>query len=227
MNINELENKLFEDWNDKFIVKDGVVDFDIFATAKAKVLILLKETNDYVNEKQDLRIFLKEGGRSATWNNLARWVYGLQNLEKDTNDIWNDVNNITSEQRQNILQSLSSINLKKKPGGATTIKKELEEETKKNLEFIKKQIQFYIDYETNFVICGGTSYLVKEHKLFGEMNFLTHKTTNIEIGQSNKTIVISYYHPQVRGQGSAKDVLFKNLINAVKDFVFNKNETFL
>jgi len=113
MNIAELENKIFEDWNDNFIVKDGIVNFDNFSKLKSKVLVLLKETNDYVNDEQDLRIFLSQGGIGATWNNIARWVYGLQNIEKDTNRIWEEMNYITSTQRKEILNSLSSINLKK------------------------------------------------------------------------------------------------------------------
>ena len=121
---------------------------------------------------------------------------------------------------------ISSINLKKKPGGASTNLDALKNESKKDIEHLKKQISLYENL--NFVLCGSRDVagLVDEYELFGKIEFVQHKNTYVKIAQTNDTIIISYYHPQVRGKGSGKEELFKNLIISVKDYLHNRTEMF-
>jgi len=105
--ITEEENIIFDNWSN-LIVKDGVVDENCFFSTKTKILVIMKETNDYVNREQDLRIFLKQGARGATWNNIVRWVYGLQNLNSDVNELWRSIDYISNDTRIKYLSTISS-----------------------------------------------------------------------------------------------------------------------
>lgn len=223
--IAKRENIIFDNWSN-LIVKDGVVDEDCFLSTKIKIIVIMKETNDYVNSEQDLRIFLKQGARGATWNNIVRWVYGLQNLNSDVNELWKSIAYVDNNTRIKYLSTISSINLKKRPGGASTNLDELKSESKKDIEHLKKQISLYKNL--NFVLCGSrdVANLVAKYELFGKIEFLQHKNTYVKIAQINDTNIISYYHPQVRGKGSGKEELFKNLIISVKDFLHNKTDMF-
>ena len=223
--IAEEENIIFANWSN-LIVKDGVVDENCFFSTKIKILVIMKETNDYINNEQNLRIFLKQGARWRTWNNIVRWVYGLQNLNSDVNELWRNIADVSNDTRIKYLSTISSINLKKKPGGATTNLDELKSESKKDMEHLKKQISLYKNLD--FVLCGSrdVANLVDEYELFGKIEFVKHKKTYVKVAQTNDTIIISYYHPQVRGKGSGKEELFKNLIISVKDYLHNKTEMF-
>ena len=223
--ITKQENIIFDNWSN-LIVKDGTVDEDSFLSTKIKILVIMKETNDYVNNEQDLRVFLKQGARGATWNNIVRWVYGLQNLDTDISKLWNNISYVNNNMRIKYLSTISSINLKKKPGGTTTNLDELKDESKKDIEYLKRQISLY--QNLNFVLCGSrdVANLVDKYELFGTIEFAQHKNTYVQIAQANNTVIISYYHPQVRGKGSAKEELFKNLILSVKDYLHNRIEMF-
>jgi len=227
-NITQKENDLFDKWG-HHIVKDGVVDIELFMLTKIKILIIMKETNDYVNEEQDLRIFLKKGARGATWNNIVRWIYGLKNLTQKTDDLWQHISYIDNNKRIQYLSQISSINLKKRPGASSTNLSELQQETANDIQYLQKQISFYKNI--NFVICGSrdVSNLVQKYNMFGNIKFMQHVNSYVKIAESeySNAIIISYYHPQVRGKGSSKEELFKNLINAIKDYFNNKENMFV
>jgi len=223
--IVEQENIIFDNWSN-LIVKDGIVNEDCFLSTKIKILVIMKETNGYVNNEQDLRLFLKQGARGDTWNNIVRWIYGLQNLDTDINKLWKNISYVNNDTRIKYLSTISSINLKKKPGGASTNLKELKDESKNNIEHLKKQISLYENL--NFVLCGSrdVANLINKYELFGKIEFLQHNDTYVQIAQVNNTIIISYYHPQVKGKGSSKEKLFKNLILSVNDYLHNKPKMF-
>lgn len=226
-NITEQENKIFKEWRDSdFIVKDGIVDKQKFLQTNKKVLVIMKETNDYVNKEEDLRVFLQNGATWKTWNNIVRWTYALQNIEKDIDLLWNEISTVNETKRKNQLSTIGSINLKKRPGGSKTNKSELISETKKNNEYLKKQLEIYSDLD--FILCGSRDVAdeVQKNKLLGDIEFKQHKDTYVQIAEYGKTLVISYYHPQVRGKGSGKKILFENLIKSVQDYLSNQDNTF-
>ena len=70
----------------------------------ADFLFLLKEVNG--GEDWDLREFLREGGRKQTWDNVTRWVIGINHLERDIP--WKELETITEEQRIEFLSRFSS-----------------------------------------------------------------------------------------------------------------------
>jgi len=234
VSIREQENELLDQWiNSDLIVKDGIVDEKIFINLDSKVLVIMKETNNYLHKDKknigyrDLRVFLKEGARGATWNNIVRWTFGLQNLNRDIDEVWDDISYVNDKRRREHLVTIGSINLKKRPGSSMTNRAELDLETEKNITLLRKQIALYSDM--NFILCGSrdvTDEIIK-HNLFGALKFRQHKDTYVQVAEYDKTLVISYYHPQVRGKGSGSKVLFYNLIQSVKDYLMDKDDKFL
>ena len=217
MNVSMAENELFSRWiNTDNIVKDGLVDEISYKKTPIKILVIMKETYGGLSEwNNDLRVFLRNGARWQTWNNIVRWTYGLQNIEKNIDDIWNLVNKVNHEDRIQQLKTICSINLKKRPGGASTNPSELNDEAKNDIELLKEQVMLY---SPDIVLCGGKQVgdLVQEMNLFGDIKFKDDGLVRAAIS-NEKTVIISYVHPQVRGKGSGKEELFKNLIQSFQN----------
>ena len=121
MSIRELEEKLFDEWqekekleynneNKKIFVRDGLIDEESYFKAPVKILYLLKEVNGG-DKDWDLREFVKNGGQSATWNNITRWTKGIFRYREELN--WSSLEEITEDSREEILKYIIAINLKK------------------------------------------------------------------------------------------------------------------
>ena len=165
MSIRELEEKLFDEWqekekleynneNKKIFVRDGLVDEENYFKAPVKILYLLKEVNGG-DKDWDLREFVKNGGRSATWNNITRWTKGIFRYREELN--WSSLEEITEDSREEILKYIIAVNLKKIPGGYTTNYKKLEDFLNKesNVNYLKQQISLY---NPDIIICCGTGW---------------------------------------------------------------------
>jgi len=104
----EHEEKLFKEWRkkrEKFVI-DGIVNFKKYSESKIKVLYILKEVNG--GGSWNLKKFLNDnGGRFQTWNNIARWQYGIENKEQN---VWDRVKNINKDFRKTQLRNIAVIN---------------------------------------------------------------------------------------------------------------------
>ena len=121
MSIRELEEKLFDEWqekekleynneNKKIFVRDGLIDEESYFKAPVKILYLLKEVNGG-DKDWDLREFVKNGGQSATWNNITRWTKGIFRYREELN--WSSLEEINEDSRKETLKHIIAINLKK------------------------------------------------------------------------------------------------------------------
>ena len=218
MSIYEEENQLFNEWKEKRkgFVPDGVVSEDDYLKSNPKIVIILKEVNDPGGGSWDLRGYLRNGaeGGGPTWNNITRWVYGIQNRKKRIN--WmKDVESIDGECRKKVLKSICAINLKKSPGGSSADDNLLWNIAKEDKCFIKRQYGFYDPDMT--VCCGkGIESLFKDE-------VVGHK--NREWQQTSRGVwwyerdpgkyVIAINHPQ---QYSVRpSLLFYELFDAVNE----------
>jgi len=91
MSIRNLEEKLFDEWqeklgynleNKKIFVRDGLVDEKSYFKAPVKILYLLKEVNGG-DRDWDLREYIENGGRAATWDNITRWTKGILKYKEE------------------------------------------------------------------------------------------------------------------------------------------------
>jgi hypothetical protein len=216
MGIHESEEELFAKWkqNRPRFVKDGAVDADAYRTSSPKLLFVLKEVNDPDGGDWDLRQFLRDGGRPRTWNNATRWVEGVRCLHQD--DIsWEKLKEIDKERRRHALRSIVVINLKKSPGGRTSVPDDLEKIAAEDEIFLKKQFSLY---EPDIVICCGTNEIFYRHVLV-----LDHppewKSTHrgIEFHEFKpRKFVVSFSHPEARIAGN---LLYYGLIDALREII--------
>jgi hypothetical protein len=212
MTVYEKEEKLFDEWklNRPGFIKDGIADEETFSKSKIKILYLLKEVNG--GEDWDLREFVRNGARTQTWDNIARWTYGIYNLEKEV--AWSEISSVSPEWRKEQINSICAVNLKKISGGHTTNNDELYKIAIEDKAFLKKQLEFY---NTDIIICCGSSVgnLYSNH-LYKEEN-QQWSTTSRGIWYYNRGdshFVIQYAHPEARVDNS---LLYYGLIDAVKE----------
>ena len=213
------EKELFEEWKrkrEKFI-PDGIVDEQCYQNSHLKVLYILKEVNG--GNGWVLTKFLKEGGRASTWNNITRWQYGITNIEKEIR--WGDVETISNEIRKSQLKNIAIMNLKKEPGGAKAISKQIWSYASEDNEFLKKQIQIY---SPDIIVCCGTGEIVKDLELvekFDKWNKSNHGEPLIRyyktVNQSKSRIIIDYYHPAYYGKSTKE--LFYPLYKTIKEIL--------
>ena len=213
MEIHQIEEKLFTEWeaNRKGFVRDGVISEIDYLASKPKIAFILKEVNDRDGGGWDLRKFISEGGRSQTWNNIARWVHGIRNLGSVPD--WNFYEEITNEFRVETLKSICAMNLKKSPGTHTTDHASLNAVANEDKEYICRQ---YSIYNPDITICGGTGDLFKW--IVGHES-LTWNRTKRGIWWYERDVnkyVVSFAHPEARVQNP---LLVYGLIDAIHEII--------
>lgn len=209
--IREKENKLFVKLKavNPAIITDGIVDEAEYLTAKYKIAYILKEVNG--GESWDLREFLYNGGRSQTWDNIARWTEAILNLEKDR--YWAYWEQHNEERRKIYLKKICVVNLKKTSGGHTSDKHAILEAAKANQNFLRDQMALY---SPDIIICCGTERafydcFYKESDAVWEMT-----SRGIWFIDNGKKVLISFAHPESR----TKDCfLHFALVDAVREIL--------
>ncbi len=216
MGITEAEEVLFEHWSEgnNSFVKDGVVDAQAFEMASPSVLFLLKEVNDPGPDGGgwDLRKFLREGARPATWDNVCRWLRGINNLPDDIP--WSELTNVTAANSAEILASIAAMNMKKSPGGYTTDVPAFWGAVRKDAEFLREQFSLY---SADLVICCG-SVVSDVFKAFMKPKSASGwKTTQrgVEfLEYTSGRYVIAYSHPEAR---VSDNLLHYGLMDAIRE----------
>ena len=208
----EQENVFLDDWAAKVsgFVRDGIVNHECYWNSEIKILFLLKEVNG--GENWDLRKFLQEGGRKQTWDNVTRWIIGINDLKRDIP--WAELESVTEEQRISVLQQIAVVNVKKTSGGHTSVSEQITEAALNNGEMLCKQIDMY---HPDIIICGGTSgsYFdsITRHS---NPDWKQTKHGIWYVIEPNGRVVIEYSHPEAR----VKDcLLYYGLVDAVREIL--------
>jgi hypothetical protein len=176
-------NELFSEWKKEVLstsnhfVEDGIISQEHWNNADKKILLVLKETNDYEGNIVSLiNKAINDNPKSKVWDrptfhNAGRWVYGLLNTEKDVAPYKN-----AQRERKSALLSCALINVKKTTGGSRA-KKSVEQHAKKYSHFIKRQIDII---QPDIIILGGTYKMIKDHVLpkMNKVDFRVHKYNN-------------------------------------------------
>ena len=213
MNLRNKEQALFSKWqqNRPGFVFDGLVCEEDYSNSLLKIAIILKEVNSD-ESGWDLRKYLYEKGRRATWGNVTRWVYGIRNLDRDIP--WSELDPLCNHDSiVTILRSICAINLKKSGGSHTANHSSLKSVAYEDRDYIKEQFAIY---SPDLTICGGTVTAGLFKDVSGHSKFKWKHTTR-GIGYyewAPKKYVISYSHPEARIQES---LLVYGLIDAVKE----------
>lgn len=162
MSITEKEDALFAQWRTHRprLVADGVVSEADYLRAMPRICVVLKEVNDPDGGAWDLRRYLaEEGGRAATWSNVARWVHAIRLLQQGEEWSWAQYEQVDADFRRAQLQSICAFNLKKSPGMHTCDAGQLAQEAQLDRHFIQAQ---YALYDPDITLCCGTGDLFME-----------------------------------------------------------------
>ena len=151
IDIKARECSLFNDWRMNIapvikgaFVEDGVVDEQRFLQEPCRWVFVLKEANQM--GKTSLTDFLYNGAPGNgghTWNPVCRWLTG----EK--------ARVFSPEERKDILRRIAVMNLKKEDGCSVTNMRELENAVKRDKDFIKLQMEIYVQHAPVVFICCG------------------------------------------------------------------------
>lgn len=212
MNILDEENALFNVWKNTIegFIPDGIVNEKSYLASSPKVLYLLKEVNG--GENWSLKDYLIAGGRPQTWDNIARWQYGIQHLDNDIE--WKELDNCSSDWRKENLESICVVNIKKQSGSYECNYNTLIDAAIRNRDFLKRQIDMY---HPDIVICCGTSNIYFEYIYEIPNPDWKMSKRGIWYVKENNRIVVSYLHPTARIKDA---LLYYGLIDAIKEIYF-------
>ena len=208
MSIKQKETLLFEKWKQKRpkLVSDGLVDETSYLKSNLKIVLLLKEVNS-ADSDWDLCDFIRKKAKDKyTWGKVSRWIYGIRNIEKDFG--WKELQDISESYRQEMLNSIGVVNVKKEPGGHTSIKKTVAQYYKEDKDLILEQLSLY---DADIIICCGESVGCPIKITDWEVT-----SRGVSYGRKGKQIVISYSHPVAR---CADYLLYYGLIDAVREIL--------
>ncbi len=217
MTIPEAEDALFTEWRKSRpdLVADGVADENLYLGSQTRLLFVLKEVNSDGKGGWDLREYMRNGGRSQTWNNITRWTEGIRAACAGEPEIsWDALASIDAGRRKAALCSIAAINLKKSPGGHTTNVLALRDAAAQDNMLIAAQFALY---EADFVICCGnhvTDALDCHVKCMGDAAWeSTSRGIDYREYRPGK-FVVAYAHPEAR---VADNLLYFGLTDAIRE----------
>ncbi|MGO2341854.1 hypothetical protein [Vibrio litoralis] len=217
MSIYEDETNLFNSWIGKregFVV-DGVVSEEHYINSSLKLCFVLKEVNDEGGGGWDLRQFIRDGARWQTWDNISRWVKCISKLDKDVS--WSELANITEDDRKDSLKSICAMNLKKSPGGHTTIKASFNKVVAEDKEYIQEQ---YSLYNPDITVCCGTGWDFRWALDLDKTEvYETSRGISWFLNTEGKAVVM-FAHPSARVQDA---LLIYGLADAVREIIHTNN----
>lgn len=211
MTIKEKEEILFDKLKSQnsAIITDGIVDENQYLSSKYKILYVMKEVNG--GKDWDLREFLYQGGRSQTWDNVARWTQGILNLDKDYS--WEELSENNEKRREIYLKKIGSINLKKTGGGYTSVDKEISKAARENREILKNQVNIY---NPDIIICCGTAGNFVNSILDPKEIKWPMTQRGVEYIKYKEKTILSFAHPEARIRDA---YLYYALVDAVREIL--------
>lgn len=213
--LGEREDALFDRWRGGLgrdsgrFVPDGAVCAETFESTDTRIVFLLKEVNDPDGGNWDLREFLRDGGRGATWNNVTRWTKGLLALPQLLP--WGDLEHIDKEARIGTLRNIAAVNLKKVPGGGGADVDVLRDFARRNREYLRRQLELY--RPSLIVGCGGDVTSVLFGEILPEPDW-RRSVRGVRYARIEGATYLDYYHPNARISGN---LLNYGLIDSVQE----------
>ena len=183
-NLKELFNQWQKELDGKF-VPDGTINFEQWEKTNKKILVILKETNDFdnfgLNDLINKNITNSKSGiwKGLTWHNIGRVSYGLLNTSAPFKD--------AHKKRKETLKHIAVMNIKKTAGKSKSKYKTIKFHAEKYKDYIKKEIEII---NPDIVILGGTYDFLKNILNLEKISDNLYKEKG-----NDKRIYIKCYHP--------------------------------
>ncbi|MFC1536160.1 hypothetical protein ACFL4H_02185 [Candidatus Neomarinimicrobiota bacterium] len=224
------------------IVKDGVIDFDIWKPQAPKVLFVLKDTNQHRGSliqllsepyHEDHRPEITNHNKRTrkirsdlryTWLNISRWAFGIERIW-DNNPIldWKEIDNKSEWYQEeqdylgwmNELKKIAVINLKKTPGKEAAKPAELQNAYDDYGDLLWKQINLI---DPNVIIfCSVSNYIVTDEIISGLRTNWEKTKQGFSYFETHKKLFIQYWHPNARYPHNMMFFSLMNIISELKD----------
>ena len=195
-NMEKLAN-LFEEWRlsrDEYqnnFAPDGIINEIEWEATNPKIMLMLKETNDYNDDVCKLVREVWEGTKYPIWNNIARWTYGISNIRDGYYPAFVEANR--PENMKKSVMKIAIMNLKKTTGGGSSDMEIIQEYALRDKSFISRELELI---KPKVVICGSTFDIVK--KIFGSENFHEVEGSDGYLFRFGEIVFINYWHPASR-----------------------------
>jgi hypothetical protein len=200
---------------------DGIINIEKYVKAKFKILWILKEPYDYIEDGKphgggwDLKETLNtkkvtELGRSiATLNPIIYTSFGI------LNDFcsWDHMQSITNLEIFETLEYISYINVKKLPGFTQSISKEIANAYTENKEILLKQIDVC---EPDIIIGGSTLELFLEDLGIENVKMRIRCEGSFPYYIKGKQLFIAAYHPSSVPRNTSERNYCNDIIDTVK-----------
>lgn len=248
---NSIEHDLFMEWvkwlqvnrpNHGFMY-DGIVckaDWDL---APKHILLILKDYNEkgkreplhilnldsendrkkIFNLRSHLRWNIGKPRKWRTWDNAARWVYGLLNSELGKYPPFAEADRQGDAKHRTVnLKKAAVVDVKKSPGKSSCDKARLKRYFKDNKEsysFLARQIALY--GKLDVIICCGDGLfdifkgITETVPLKSRMQPFISENGNYLITQEG-TIVVNFIHPLLLQRGMNKEKAYNSLMGIVQ-----------
>lgn len=180
--------KLFNQWQkelDGKFVADGTINSEKWEEANKKILVILKETNDFddygLNDLINKNINNSKSGiwKGLTWHNVGRVSYSLLNISASFKD--------AHKKRKETLKHIAVMNIKKTTGKSKSKNKVIKSHAKRYKDYIKKEIEII---NPDIVLLGGTYDFLKRILNLEKIYDNLYKEK-----ENDKRIYIKCYHP--------------------------------
>lgn len=232
---------------------DGIVCVEEWQTTPTKILLVLKDYNDSSQSDRhlpldkfnmedreavkanvpNLRYHLANNISSKrnwrTWNNAARWVYGLLNTRLGYFPSFTEVNPQGNyRHRTTNMRKVAVLDLKKSPGRSSCNKSMLDTYFDLHPEaysFLARQISLY-GY-LDFIVCCGDGVFdhlmqIMQNDIFQKSHYVVmYKGKNYVITVSG-TIIIDYRHPLLLHKGVSSKLAYTQLMDIVQSALKEK-----
>jgi hypothetical protein len=238
MNLNDLQISIKEidslvrqkyPWDDaKGIgpILDGIINADKYLNAKYKILWILKEPYDEIDENGspcgggwDLKEIMNEkksinefGSERKTFQPMIYTSYGILN----NFCLWDKIPDIETADVFNTLKSISYINIKKMPGFSNSPKSIISSAYNENKDILIKQIQVG---KPDIIIGGGTLKWFSSDLGFVRNNWIIRESGSFPYYIRGNQLFIGAYHPSSVPRLTDEKTYCNDLIITVKSFM--------
>ena len=203
-------NSLFNEWEEKVpefkghFVRDGIINDELYRKARTKILFIAKEANNPNQTEGDFRSYWQNKLRDPFAYRIAEWSFGVLNDFPPYDEIWKNRSN-----GDNAIQKIAFMNVKKIAGGGFEVPSEVDFHTKRDIEFIKREIAAIAP---ELVILGVSRTILRD-LLFPDLTW-QKSGWGIDIGKFGGIKIVDFYHPSSRNAPSASYCLLKEVINS-------------
>ena len=241
--LKQQEEELFAKWKVDYpgFSPDGIVNEAAYLQSQPRIMLVMKETNSKDGSGVELCAFLENGGRSdkndaprkPTWDNVARWVHGIRNLDEDFN--WKYLNDKVRKKidtwRNTYLPQLCVMNVKKSAGTHTANAYELAAAAEFDKDYLKRQYEIYAQSSVGrpdlIIVCGTDACVAFNNQL----GLVTDKNPWVETSRGlfyskleNGSVIIWYSHPAARVDDA---LLYYGLVDGVREIMKPHHHTSL